>query len=100
MYIQHAPSIRTTFVPVAPIRIKSVTTTVYLSRPESQDLHKFHCVDCRTPILQYKGEAVKIVPGFNVASLPIVVQCSNSRCKRKYNFISFVEELNDASYGD
>lgn len=91
---------RTTFVPIAPIRVKSVTTTVYLSKPDSQELHKFHCPDCRTPILQYKGEVVKVVPGFNHAELPIVVQCSNSKCKRKYNFISFVEELTDGDMGN
>lgn len=77
-------------------RIKSIITTVYLSRPENHELHIFHCPDCKNPVIQYAGEIVKIIPGMNETKLPIVVECSNGRCKRKYNFITFLEELDNA----
>lgn len=44
----------------------------------------FNCPTCRNPLFQYKGSLISILPGFAPAQVPIILQCSNSRCKQKY----------------
>lgn len=70
---------------------KSFVTTIYLVRNDDPYLRPFFCPDCRNMILQYGGEVARIVPDQTSTNLPIVVQCRNRDCGRKYQFISFVD---------
>lgn len=76
--------------------IKKYVTTVTLIKPNDglgdNGLHIFNCPDCKNPVLQYRGEIASILPGFTPVELPIIVQCSNRDCRRKYSFNYFAEE--------
>jgi len=73
---------------------KVFVTTVYLVKHSNSQEHPFWCPDCRNMILQYRGEVIKLAPGSLVdgedSTLPLTVMCSNTNCKRKYQFVSFV----------
>lgn len=73
------------------VQDKVAITSVYLEKFVDGSIHKFFCSDCRNAVCQYQGEVVSIVPGLAPSSLPLLVQCSNEKCRRKYQFISFVE---------
>ena len=79
-----------------PSYVKTTTTTVHLIRYDSsQEYHPFWCPYCKNMILKYSGDVVKISPGFYPSEFPIVVQCSNPKCRANFSFISFVEVQNN-----
>lgn len=71
------------------------TCTVFLVDDLDDQWHPFFCHDCRTQILQYKGDIVSISPGVapkNIGLSPIMVQCRNPNCNRKYQFMGGVKK--------
>lgn len=75
---------------------KKFTTTVTLIRVNpnvNDEANMFFCNDCKNAVAQYKGEVIKIHPGEVEVDAPLIVQCSNPKCNRKYLFNYFVEEI-------
>lgn len=65
--------------------IQTLYTSVWLeNRTEDILPKKFHCPVCRCPLFQYCGEVVSIIPGGSPTPVPVIIQCKNKNCGRKY----------------
>jgi hypothetical protein len=76
--------------------------TVWLQAEEKNTrnrLKMFHCVNCRTPIVQYRGDAILLLPGNHPYQPMVVIKCKGSfrneddnweECGYYYSFISTV----------
>lgn len=72
--------------------------SVVLLKPDEEHEHQycmFFCNDCKNAIMQYKGEIISIIPGQTESEAPIIVQCSNQKCRRKYQFNYFAKPANE-----
>lgn len=61
-------------------------TSVWLEVNQSVGLEMFNCPTCKAPILQIQGDIVTMLPGESPSRLPIIIQCRNPNCGRKYQF--------------
>jgi len=71
---------------VKEIQVTTVTLGHDYTDKFGMKLYIFHCIRCGSPIIQFKGNIIDILPGIVPASLPLILQCNNSRCKHKYMF--------------
>lgn len=62
-------------------------TTVWLERFHTGRLHYYHCPHCRTPVFQYKGDVHSENPAYYESYTPIIMHCSNNRCRKRFNFL-------------
>jgi hypothetical protein len=81
--------------------VKKVTT-VWLEAEEKNSrnrLKMFHCVNCRSPVVQYRGDAIAIVPGNHPYEPMVIVKCKGTfkneaeqweECGYYYSFVSTV----------
>jgi len=44
----------------------------------------YYCSKCRCPVFQYIGNLITEIPGGSPAKVPIIKQCPNKQCGRKY----------------
>lgn len=63
--------------------------SIYLIFYDDTVPHMYYCNACRNPIMQYRGEVIMEIPGLHDNNYPIIIQCKNDRCKRRYNFLGF-----------
>ena len=68
------------------VPVTSVTLARDVADPLEQRIYMFHCIRCGSPVLQHGGNVVRIMPIYEPTELPMIIQCSNSRCKHKYLF--------------
>lgn len=67
--------------------------TVWLLYVDEPDWKMYWCPDCRKPVMQYKGDLIMEHPGIDAdgtyikpVAPPILIQCKNERCGRKFMF--------------
>lgn len=71
---------------VKQIQVTSVILGTDYSDEQKTNLYIFHCLRCGSPLIQYQGQVIYIIPGLAPTKLPTVLKCSNSRCKHAYSF--------------
>jgi len=64
-------------------------TSVWLE--ESDNIEIYYCPKCRCPVFQHKGNVVQELPGDSDANPPIIIQCRNKNCGKKYMIHPFVK---------
>jgi hypothetical protein len=72
------------------IQITTVTISHDLDDPQGTKMYIFHCTSCGSPMFQYSGFIISILPGLSPVKLPSVLRCPNSRCKHNYSFHTIV----------
>lgn len=77
------------------IAMEHPVISVWLDYNPEDHWQPYFCTGCKNMIMQYKGEVVMEMPGEHPTTTPHMVQCSNPRCKRKYNFIAFTYVLSE-----
>jgi len=70
----------------------SVTSVILEYNPKFADdldeLILWHCPICNTPLFQYSGNMVAILPGMTHTAVPVLVNCG--KCKKRYMINSIV----------
>lgn len=61
-------------------------TSVWLEVNQSSGVEMFNCPTCKAPVLQIQGDVVTMLPGESPSKLPIIIQCRNPMCGRKFQF--------------
>lgn len=72
------------------VQVTSVILSHDLTDTSGDHLYMFRCIRCGSPILQYMGFVVQILPGLAPVNLPIIIRCRNSSCKHYYSFQTIV----------
>lgn len=72
--------------------IQTTYTTLYLQSNNEAELKIYYCSTCRCPLLQFKGDLIQELPGLAEAKLPMILQCRNPSCGRKYMVIAIVRQ--------
>ena len=67
---------------VVNVPLTSVTLGIDPNDTNSTQLHMFFCLNCGTPVGQYKGFVYTVIPGGAQMPLPWIQRCDT--CKRKY----------------
>jgi len=75
--------------------IQTAYTTLTLVANKDAELKIYYCSTCRCPLIQFKGDLLQELPGLKEVKLPILLQCRNQECGRKYliNAIVKVDEV-------
>ncbi len=61
-------------------------TTITLVADPANKLKMFFCYNSQTPILQYKGTVISILPGLSPYEPYTLIKCKDSRCPMAYSF--------------
>lgn len=69
--------------------------SIWIEFNTDYDPHIFYCHACRNPIMQYQGEVIMELPSNHPSKMPLIIQCKNQTCKRRYNIIGYVLEENN-----
>jgi len=72
--------------------IQTEYTTLTLTNNKKSDLKVYYCSTCRYPLLQFKGDLIQELPGCKEVELPIILQCKNPTCGRKYLINAIVKK--------
>lgn len=72
--------------------IQTTYTTLYLQSNKKAELKIYYCSTCRCPLLQFKGDLVQELPGLTEAKLPMIIQCRNPQCGRKFMVTAIVKK--------
>lgn len=59
-----------------------------IQKDSPEGLMLWHCPIDNTPLFQYSGKQVMVIPGMVPTKLPVIHQCS--KCKTKYLVISMI----------
>ena len=59
-----------------------------VQKDDPEGLMLWHCPIDNTPLFQYSGKMVMIIPGMVPTKLPVIHQCG--KCKTRYLIISIV----------
>ena len=59
-------------------------TEITLAPEPFRNVSTFHCIICRTPLLQYNKDTVFLLPTLLILKLPAVVECLKPDCRHKY----------------
>jgi hypothetical protein len=51
----------------------------------------YYCSRCKCPVFQFKGNLVTEIPGGSPCKVPIIKQCPNKTCGRKYYVTAVVK---------
>ncbi len=65
-----------------------ITSLILSSR---KIISTFHCVICKSPLLQYNAQMIRLLPDFKEIDLPDAFPCFNPVCKAQYLLREIVE---------
>jgi hypothetical protein len=69
------------------LTVTQVTIAIDPNDTAGDNLHMFHCFNCRNWIAQYQGYIFMIAPGRSPCALPVYVKCPNCRTLYSFNAI-------------
>lgn len=72
-----------TFQTVFPKEEKK-STSIMLSPEPFRRMSTFHCMICRTPLLQHNKDTVFLLPTLEVLKLPATIVCEKPDCRHEY----------------
>ena len=61
------------------------TTVTLVADPENK-LKMFFCFNSQTPIIQYKGIVISVLPGLSPYEPYTILKCKDSRCPMAFSF--------------
>lgn len=73
---------------VTELKVTTITLEYELDDPRGMRVYMFHCPHCGWKVCQYTGTIVRMFPGMEPVTAPIIVQCQS--CDHKYMFRSIV----------
>jgi len=65
-------------------------TTLTLIENQTGTWVLWKCPICGNPLFRFKGRVVEIEPGEVPTEIPVLLQCSNSRCQHNYLLRKFI----------
>lgn len=71
----------------------NIITSIWLVENNEYQYKMFKCYNCGTPVFQYKGDVIQIVPGESPAKVGVVVECKNHNCQAKYKFQGVIGDV-------